>query len=98
MQESEIVAKRRDLRRFSDQPVAEIVQCGEPILSMSYERNRESAAQTVPNFVPTKLKFGPAAGLSAALCRYCCRSASPGAGRCSPSMTPVGGRFNSATA
>lgn len=34
MQESEIgeiVAKHRDLRRFSDQPVAEIVQCGEPI-------------------------------------------------------------------
>ena len=30
MQESEIVAKRRDLRRFSDQPVADIVQCGEP--------------------------------------------------------------------
>jgi hypothetical protein len=26
----EIVAKRSDLRRFSDQPVAEIVQCGEP--------------------------------------------------------------------
>src|SRR3954462_366492 len=30
LQESEIVAKRRDLCRFSDQPVAEIVQCGEP--------------------------------------------------------------------
>ena len=30
MQESEIAANRRDLRRFSDQPVAEIVQCGEP--------------------------------------------------------------------
>jgi hypothetical protein len=29
------VAKRRDLRRFSDQPVAEIVQCGEPLLSAS---------------------------------------------------------------
>jgi hypothetical protein len=36
MQESEIVAKRRDLRRFSDQPVAEIVQCGEPIHSGSF--------------------------------------------------------------
>jgi hypothetical protein len=26
----EIVAKARNLGRFSDQPVAEIVQCGEP--------------------------------------------------------------------
>ena len=31
MQESEIVAKRRDLRCFSDQPGSKIVQCGEPI-------------------------------------------------------------------
>jgi hypothetical protein len=28
----EIVANDGDLRRFSDQPVAEIVQCGEPRL------------------------------------------------------------------
>jgi hypothetical protein len=26
------------LRRFSNQPVAEIVQCGEPIVSMSWRR------------------------------------------------------------
>ena len=62
IQESEIVAKRRDLRRFSDQPVAEIVQCGEPISSFApirkhVERLNVSRTKRVhPRVVPPRIR------------------------------------------
>src|SRR5262245_3221783 len=44
--------KHRGLRRFSDQPVAEIVQCGEPILSTTCGRGFGGYRSAVPTFVP----------------------------------------------
>jgi hypothetical protein len=44
----EIVAKRSQLRCFANQPVAEIVQCGEPISSISWRHCLKSdSEQTV---------------------------------------------------
>jgi hypothetical protein len=46
------------LRCFSDQPVAEIVQCGAPITSTTYSGAIQIARATVPKTVPTPFARG----------------------------------------